>query len=240
MNNIPQPNEHGEYPLLRVGQAVRVHTGEEGTIKTIRYGRTKRYHVISSETTGGIYGAWEVTPTGPEPVDPIVPLAQQVGAALEAQSDEAAVELKQRLGEALSDEGYNLAQEFKGKIDFTDPHNVDRLLDRLMPIIKAACIVNAEVLTNDLLFSRAIQLHERMDRRDVWFWDIHGRNGLRSLTCPVVIDPKDMLEIFRTIRFAADCIDAVKKHGNHGIAGGDLERAGVQLRALHALGDYTQ
>lgn len=59
-----KPNEHGEYPDLQVGQRVRVHTGEEGTIAELRTGYTKRYRVLTRPGFGGVYGSWEVTPIG--------------------------------------------------------------------------------------------------------------------------------------------------------------------------------
>jgi hypothetical protein len=163
---------------------------------------------------------------------------QQVGAAIDEQAKAAVQDLRQMLGEALSDQGYQIT-DGEGPIDFTDSRDVDTLLDRLMPIIQAACIVNAEVVTNTAMFQRSIELHEKIAKRDVHFWSRYGKNGVRSIERPVVFDPKDLVAMFRTVRFSADCINTVMKDGNHGIAHGDLERAGIQLRALHALGGYT-
>jgi hypothetical protein len=78
----------------------------------------------------------------------------------------------------------------EGPIDFTDSLDVDALLDRIMPIIQAACIVNAEVVTNTAMFQRSIELHEKLARRDVHFWNRHGKNGVRSIERPVMFDPK--------------------------------------------------
>ena len=67
---MPKPEMHpvfpgGEpwphYPDLAVGQRVRVHTGEEGVIESLR-ASTKKYQVLIHPGYGGQYGSWEVTP----------------------------------------------------------------------------------------------------------------------------------------------------------------------------------
>ena len=59
---------------LKVGQRVRVHTGEEGRIETILRG-TKKYHVLIRPDYGGTYGAWEVTPLASREEAPATPQA---------------------------------------------------------------------------------------------------------------------------------------------------------------------
>lgn len=70
---LPEPEMHPvfpggtpwpHYPNLQIGQRVRVHTGEEGIIESLR-NSTKKYQVLIRPGYGGQYGAWEVTPITP-------------------------------------------------------------------------------------------------------------------------------------------------------------------------------
>ena len=57
------PADWPHYFDLKVGDMVRVHTGEEGMINAVHKNKLKKYHVLMTPTYGGQYGAWEVTPT---------------------------------------------------------------------------------------------------------------------------------------------------------------------------------